>query len=480
MNVVQETHTGMKYGPWPTLVVIALGYFMNVLDSTVVNVAIPSIVGDLNASTVQILWVVNGYLLPYAMLLLVGGRLGDIWGHRNVFVVGLSLFLLASLLCGLAQTPGQLIAARVLQGVGAAAASPQALAVITAVFPPARRALAFGVLASVLGSAAAAGPFLGGLITDLFGWRWIFFLNVPIGLLGLAGTFVFVPSTRERVRQHLALVSVLLASTGLFAVLFALLEGQRFHWGKVWGALEIPHLLVIGLLTFAGFVLWERFRKDGLLPRVLFSSRNYSLMIWASIATYFGIFGSQLVMTIYLQSALDASPLQAGLVLSPMWLAASLVAPIGGRLAQRFPSRWILVGAFLLFSAGVAATTLLIQDGATWGEFILPLIVAGAGAGFTFAPLTTVAMGEVPPHAAGGASGLIEMARMIGGAVCTAAIGAILAAGQSLSAESLESATRLALLLTAIIIAVPALSSLLLRESGRPVGGADMAVAERA
>jgi EmrB/QacA subfamily drug resistance transporter len=454
---------------------------MNVLDSTVVNVAVPSIVDDIDATTGQILWVISGYLLPYAMLLLLAGRLGDIVGHRNMFAAGLSIFVIASLLCGLAQSPGQLIAARILQGVGAAAAAPQALAVTSAIFPPARRAMAFGVLAAVIGCAAAAGPFLGGLITNFLGWRWIFFINIPLGLIGIAASFVFVPATREKIRQRLAIGPVVLATAGLFAVLFALIEGQRYEWGPLWGELEIIHLLVAGSLLLAVFVLWERTRTEGhgLLPRATFTSRNYALMVWASIATFFGIFGSQFTMTIYLQSGLGASPLQAGLVLAPMWLAAAMVSPVGSQLAERFSHRSLLVGGFLVFGAGIAVTGLLTQTGASWATFIIPLVVAGAGAGLTFAPLTTVAMAEVAPHAFGGASGLIEMVRMGGSAVCTAAVGAILATAPDLSGQSLVPAVQLAMLLSAAVVILAAASNLLVKEPTETTEPSLVPVADR-
>ncbi|MGH3922998.1 MAG: MFS transporter, partial [Pseudonocardiaceae bacterium] len=257
MKAALESRETLRFGPWPALVVIATGYFMNVLDSTVVNVAVPTIMTRLDTTTEQMLWIINGYLLPYALLLLVAGRLGDIYGHRNVFFTGLLIFTVASLLCGLARSPEELIAARVLAGIGAAGASPQAVAITSALFPQSRRGLAFGVLAMVVGVASVAGPALGGIITHYLGWRWIFFLNVPIGVLGLLGTFVFVPSTRNLIRQRLRPATVVLATAGLFALLFALIEGQRFGWGTVYGVLTIPHLLVIGLLLLIAVAVWE-------------------------------------------------------------------------------------------------------------------------------------------------------------------------------------------------------------------------------
>jgi EmrB/QacA subfamily drug resistance transporter len=415
-----------RYGPWLALGVVSLGYFMNVVDSSAVNVALPSIARGLHAGTDQTLWVVNGYLFPFAMLLLLGGRLGDIVGHRNVFFAGLLLFSISSLLCAIAGTPGQLVAGRVLQGIGAAIAAPQALAITTAVFPPERRAMAFGVLASVIGSAAAAAPVLGGVLTDVIGWRSIFYVNLPIGLFGLVAAYLVLPATREGAGRRLPLAASLLASAGVFAVLYSLIEGERYHWGRVWGPVRIPHVLIFGVLLLVGFTFWERANHGGLLPRAIFTSRTYALMVWASAATYFGIFGSQFVMTIYLQSALGVGPLKAGLALAPMWAAASVVAPIAGRLSGRFSPKVLLMAGYLVFSGGIAVAALLAYGRPAWGVFVLPLVIAGAGAGLTFAPLTTLAMREVTPDAVGGASGLIEVVRQAGAAICIAVVGAIL------------------------------------------------------
>ncbi|NBE96557.1 DHA2 family efflux MFS transporter permease subunit [Nonomuraea sp. KC401] len=473
MTAPQQTGPVLRHSPWLALITIALGYFMNVLDSTVVNVALPNIMTDLAAPMGHMLWVVNGYLLPYAMLLLLAGRLGDLLGHRAVFAFGLGVFVVASLLCSLSATPEQLIASRVLQGIGAGVAGPQALAITAAVFPAHRRGMAFGVLASIIGTAAAIGPFLGGLITHLLDWRWIFLMNLPIGVAGLICTFVFVPKTRVGGRPRLAFLPVVLATAGLFGVLYALIDGPRVDWGEIVAGVHIGYVFIVGLVIFFGFVYWEWSRTDGLLPRALFANRNYGLMAWASLATYFCIFGTQLAMTLYLQSVLHVSALEAGLVLSPMWLASSLVAPFSGALMQRVQPRWILVGGFAAFCLGTVLTALLITPQMPWGVFVATLLLAGAGAGFTFAPLTTVAMSEVPPHEVGGASGTLEMARMLGSAVCTAVVGAILGSTATSSAAALAADSRAALLVTALVVAVAVVTSLFLKRGGLPAPATD-------
>ncbi|MEV4565078.1 DHA2 family efflux MFS transporter permease subunit [Nonomuraea sp. NPDC049419] len=473
MTAPQQTGPVLRHSPWLALITIALGYFMNVLDSTVVNVGIPHIMTDLGAAMGHMLWVVNGYLLPYAMLLLVAGRLGDLLGHRAVFVFGLGVFVVASLLCSLATAPEHLIAARVLQGIGAGMAAPQALAITAAVFPPQRRGMAFGVLASIIGTAAAIGPFLGGLITHVLDWRWIFLMNLPIGVAGLVCTFIFVPKTRLGGRPRLALLPVVLATAGLLGVLYTLIDGPRVNWGVIAAGVPIGVVFLLGLVIFAGFVYWEWSRSDGLLPRALFANRNYGLMAWASWATYFCIFGTQLAMTLYLQAVLHISALEAGLVLSPMWLASSLVAPLSGALMQRVQPRWILVGGFAAFFLGTVLTALLVSPEAPWGVFVVTLLVAGAGAGFTFAPLTTVAMGEVPPQEVGGASGTLEMARMLGSAVATAVVGAVLGGTATSSLATLSADSRNALLVTALGVAAAIVTTLFLKNGGLPTAAPD-------
>ena len=424
-SATQPQQSG-RFGPWAALFVVALGYFINIIDSGVTNVAVPSIATGLNASVGQLSWVLNGYLLTFAMLLLLCGRLGDLVGHRSMFFWGLLLFTVASLACALSTTVTWLIAARVVQGAGAAAMAPQALAVTSAVFPPERRAMAFGVLASVLGSAAAAAPIVGGVLTSAFGWRAIFYFNLPLGAIGLAATYLVLPVTSRSSRQRLPVAASLLLAAGLFLILYTLIKGAEVDWGRVIGPVSAAPLGIAGGLALLAFVAWERTRSNGLLPRATFTRRNYSLMVGASFATYFGIFGTQLVMTYYLQSGLGAGPLEAGLVLSPMWIVASLVAPLSGRLATRLPPRTLLVAGNLAFAAGVGVTALLTAHQLPWAAFIPSLTIAGGGAGLTFAPLTTVAMAEVAPSEFGGASGLIEVVRQLGGAVCVAAVGAIL------------------------------------------------------
>src|ERR1700736_4845947 len=233
---------------WLVLVFLSLGFFMILLDTTIVNIAIPAMISGLNSSLDQILLVNNPYLLAYAGLLIPAGRLGDFFGPRRLFALGLAIFTVASALCGLSQDGNQLIAARILQGVGGAILTPQTLSIITVIFPPERRGAAFGVWGAVAGVAAITGPTLGGFLVTYIDWRWIFFVNVPVGLLALAGALLGGPDLRPGVRHRLDIVGVVLASASLFLVVFGLVEGQRYNWGAIWGPITIPELIVAGVV----------------------------------------------------------------------------------------------------------------------------------------------------------------------------------------------------------------------------------------
>src|SRR5690242_21801417 len=222
-----------RTNPWLVLLVLTTGFFMIMLDTTIVNVAIPAMSAGLNTTLDQILWVINAYVLVYAVLLITAGRLGDLYGQRTLFAIGLLVFTVASALCGLAQNAEQLIAARVLQGVGGALLTPQTLAILTSIFPPERRGAAFGIWGGIAGLATIAGPVVGGLIVTYLNWRWVFYVNVPVGVTAFVLTFLIVPDLRPGRVSGVEPVGVLLTSAGLFAITFALIEGQRFDWGTV-------------------------------------------------------------------------------------------------------------------------------------------------------------------------------------------------------------------------------------------------------
>src|SRR5215469_6367737 len=275
--------------PWLSLVVLCLGTFAVLLDATIVNVALPSIITDLHASLDQALWVINAYLLVFAGLLIVAGRLGDMFGPRRLFVTGLALFAAASALCGAAQSPGQLIAARVLQGVGAAALTPQAMVIIQGVFPRERMGAGFGVFSSMVGLAAVSGPTLGGVLTTYLSWRWVFYVNLPIAAAGILLAYRFVPALRTGRRHRMDAGGVLLATSGLAAVTFGVIEGQRYDWGEVAGGLTIGEIIAAGAILLTAFVVWERWIAEPILPLGLFRSRTFTIMVVLNAVVQFAL-----------------------------------------------------------------------------------------------------------------------------------------------------------------------------------------------
>ena len=413
--------------PWLVLVVLVTGFFMILLDTTIVNVAIPAMSAGLNTTLDQILWVLNAYILVYAVLLITAGRLGDLYGQRNLFAMGLAIFTVASALCGFAQNANELIAARVLQGVGGALLTPQTLAILTTLFPPERRGAAFGIWAGAAGLATLAGPTVGGAIVTYVGWQWIFFVNVPIGIAALVATFAIIPDIRPGRRHGWDIVGVILATVGLFGVVFGLIEGERFNWGEIGSSvITIPEVIGTGAVLLVLFVIWERFQKEPLVPLSLFEERNFAVANWIAASISFGMMSLFLPIVIYLQSVRDFSALTAGLTLAPMSVTSMLVAPFAGRMADRIGGKYILMTGITVFAIGFGSLTFVAGPDSTWINFLVPAIVAGAGMGMTFAPMTTVAMRNVTPRMAGSASGVLNTTRQVGAAVGSAVVGALL------------------------------------------------------
>jgi EmrB/QacA subfamily drug resistance transporter len=434
--------TERESNPWLVLVTLCLGFFMILLDTTIVNIAIPDLSTDLDASLDQVLWIINAYVLVFAVLLITAGRLGDLFGPKRLFLIGLVVFTAASVACGFAADPGQLVVARIAQGVGGALLTPQTLSVLTMIFPPEKRGAAFGIWGAVAGVATLAGPTLGGWLVTDFGWRWIFFVNLPVGIVTIVLAVVVMPDLRLNRRHRLDWLGTALATAGLFLVTYGLIEGEQHDWGAVWGPITIPEVIGAGALVLVAFLLQQRATRarEPLVPFALFADRNFTLMNWVSGAIAFGMLGLFLPLVIYLQSVLGLSALQAGLAIAPMSLISMVVAPIAGRQADRIGGKWILVAGLSLWCVGMAVVVWLADvDTGQWG--LLPgVLIAGAGLGLTFAPLQTVAMRNVESRMAGAASGFINTTRQLGAVVGSAAVGALLQA--RLATELHESAVR--------------------------------------
>ncbi|MFE6690441.1 MFS transporter [Streptomyces sp. NPDC057743] len=420
---MQRQLRGWRGNPWAVLLTLSLGFFMTLLDLTAVNVAIPSMIGDLHASLDEMLWVINVYILVLAALLITFGRLGDVRGPRAMFIGGVALFTVASVLCALSQDPVQLIVTRAVQGLGAAALMPQTMTLIIGTFPAERRGAALGVWGGVAGVATIAGPTLGGLLVSTAGWRWIFLVNVPIGALVLAMTLALVPDVRHGNRRKLDLTGVVLAAATLACLAFALTEGQRYDWNA-----GIRALLGAAVALLVLFLIHQRNRQhaEPLLPFALFRDRNYSVMSFASATVQVGMIGLFLPVMIYLQSVLHFSALAAGLVMAPAMVVSALLSPVAGRLADRIGGKYVLMAGLALFAAGMAWLAGTLQVGRVWWEFQPALITAGIGIGCVFGPMVTVAMYHVEPAMAGAASGVLNTIRQIGTVLGSAAVGAVL------------------------------------------------------
>lgn len=416
-------HIGAR--TWAALAVLCLGAFLVVLDTTIVNIAVPSIMSGLQSGLDQVLWVLNGYLLVYAALLITGGRLGDLYGPRRLLALGILVFVGASVACAVSQSTAQLIAARVVQGIGGALLTPQTLAFIPMIFPAQRRGTAIGIWSGTAGLAAAIGPTLGGLLVTTVGWRTIFLVNVPLGLLTMAGAFWLLPGHNPGRKHAVDLGGVALASAGLFAIVFGVVEGERFAWGTIAGPVSIPTVVLAGIALLVLFVAWEARQPEPLVPLALFADRNFSISAIVVAVFQVVVVSFIVVASLYFQSVLRLTALSAGLALVPMPLTIMLLGPVAGRLSDRVDPKLILIAGLLVAAAGLGAVATVVSVTATAASFILPLVVTGAGLGAGFALVMTMGM-QGAGRLAGAASGVLNTCRQVGGALGAAIAVAVL------------------------------------------------------
>ena len=417
-----------RVNPWAVLVVLSLGLFMTLLDLTIVNIAIPSLVDGIHASLDQVLWVLNAYSLAYAVLLITSGRLGDVLGPRTLFVAGLVVFTAASAFSGLAHDPTQLIAGRAAQGVGAALLAPQSLAILLSIFPPERRGPTFAVFGILAGLAVVAGPTLGGFIVTNVGWRWIFYVNVPVGIAVVVAALLLVPDIRPGRRHRLDLLGVALATAGLFCLVFGLIEGQRYDWGTVTGFLTIPEIIGAGVALLLVFLGTQALRqgREPLLPFAVFRDRNFSVMALVLCAMGFAVVGLYLPLTIYYQSVLGLSAVAAGLTIAAQPVAMVLASGITNMLAGRFGGKYVLMPGLVLFAAGSAYIDWVAHVGASRWTFLPGLIASGVGLACVWGPAYAIATRDLKPQLAGVASGVVNTIMELGGVIAAASVGALL------------------------------------------------------
>ena len=412
---------------WAILVTLSLGFFMTLLDLTIVNIAIPAMRRGLHASLPQIGWVINAYIIVLAVLMITAGRLGDLRGRRSLFIAGVAVFTLASAASGISQTAVELIAARAVQGLGAALLLPQTMAMIIATFPASRRGAAMGIWGGVAGLATIAGPTVGGVLVTYLGWRWIFFVNLPVGVVTVVLAALILPEVRTRRRQPLDLPGVLLASGALVAITYGLIEGQTYDWGRVNSFVTIPLIIGAGVVLLGVFGLVQARRQDRapLLPFVLFRDRNYALMSATNVIVSIGLVGMALPLTLYLQTQLGFSPLKAGLTMAPSSLVSGLVAPFAGRLADR-GGKYLLMCGLALYAAGLVIIVAVAGPASHWYDLVPGFLVVGLGVGCTMSPMQTIATRNVDPNLAGAASGVLNTIRQTGSALGSAVVLAVL------------------------------------------------------
>src|SRR5918997_2088476 len=427
----QSSHTGER-NPWLILIVLCGAIFMLLLDTTIVNVAQQKIKEGLNADLSQIQWILDSYILAFAVLMLSFGRLGDIYGRKKMFIAGMAVFTAASGLCGISSwvaglvgIPGAtaLIVARVLQGIGGALMLPQTLSLITIAFPPQKRGAAMGVWGSVVALGAVVGPLLGGYIVTHYPWEWIFLINLPVGIVAILSTLAIVPESRDPLASgKLDWGGLVFSAAAIFTLVYALIEGPRFGWTSP----QTLGLLLVSAVVFAIFVWWERRVPDPMVKLELFGIRNFWVASVIGLAVPFGLFGIFFPMTIFLQGALGMTPLEAGLTMMPMSLMLMVVAPVSGRLSDLIGARWILITGLTLVTGGILLMTSAVSATTNWRTLLPALVITGTGMGMTFAPMTAAAMSRVPPRISGSASGILNTSRNLGQLLGIAVLGSVL------------------------------------------------------
>jgi EmrB/QacA subfamily drug resistance transporter len=418
---------------WWTLAAMCFALFMIMLDNTVVNVALPSIQKDLGASLSGLEWTVNAYTLSFAVLLVTGGRLGDILGRRKMFLFGVIVFALSSASIGMAPNETWLVAGRALQGLGAAFMMPATLSIITVTFPPAERGKAIGTWAGVSALALAIGPVVGGALTEYVSWRAIFFLNLPVAIGAVAVTLFATHESRDETREHaIDWPGIATLSIGLSALVLALVEGNSWGWnsGRVLGLFATA---VVGIAAF--FAIEPRVREP-MVDFSLFRARTFVGANGVAFIVSFAMFAMFFFTALYMQNMLGYSPIQAGVRFLPSTLMIVLIAPLAGRLTDRVGPRPLIVGGLSLVTFALFLQTRIDVD--TGYSLLLPaFVLMGIGMALVMSPMSTAAMNAVVPEKAGVGSGILSMNRMVGATFGVAAIGALFQhlAGNELSKE---------------------------------------------
>jgi len=405
-----KTDLPPDYKPWPALWAMVIGFFMILVDNTIVSVATPAIRADLDTDYNSVIWVTSAYLLAYAVPLLVTGRLGDRFGPKNMYLLGLTIFTLASLWCGLTGSIEMLIVARVVQGFGAALITPQTMAVITRTFPAAKRGGAMALWGATAGVATLVGPVLGGVLVDSLGWEWIFFVNVPVGIIGFVLAVRLVPVLPTHTHSF-DWLGVALSGIGVFLVVFGIQEGEKYDWGQISGIISVPLLIAVGLVVFATFVWWQgRIKREPLVPLGLFRDRNFSIGNGGIALVSLAITSMSLPFFFYAQGVRGWSPTESALLMD-----------------RTHPRNITLVGFGTAAVAMFWLSQLIAPDTPVW-QLCLPMALFGVSNACLWAPLSATATRNLPMSSAGSGAGVYNTTRQIGAVLGSAAIAALIQA----------------------------------------------------
>jgi EmrB/QacA subfamily drug resistance transporter len=469
MGLVTETNR-----KWWTLAAVTFSLFMIMLDVTIVNVALPAIEADLDTSLSALQWTVGAYTLTYAVFLLTGGKLADYLGRRRIFLIGLAIFTVTSLVCALAGTVEVLIGARAAQGVGAALMLPATLSIISATFEPHERGGAIGIWAGVSALGLALGPLAGGLIIEGIDWRWIFYVNVPIGIVGvIVGQLVIRESKDTSHEQSLDVPGLVLSGVALFTLTYALIEGNAYGWGSA----RIVGCFVVTVVGFVAFVLFEQRTRLPMIEPALFRNSTFAGANVVGLMVMLTMFGILFFLSLYLQNVLRYTPLEAGATFLPMTLPLAFVQPVAGKVADRIGARWPMAAGMAVLSLSCLLLARVDENTSFWG-MVPSLVLAGIGMGVVMTPMTYAVLGAVPVDKSGVASGILNTFRQAGGALGIAIMGAILTAniqgiapGPALSSAFVDGLQEAFLLGAAITLAGTFVAAAMVRRT-RPIGHA--------
>jgi EmrB/QacA subfamily drug resistance transporter len=413
---------GSNRTKWFALALLCAVQFMVVLDVAIVNVALPSIQLDLGFSQENLQWVISAYALVFGGFLLLGGRLADILGRRAVFMAGLVVFSIGSLLCGLAWSDESLIGARALQGLGAATITPSALSILTTTFTEGReRNLALGAWGAVGGVGAAAGVLLGGILTDLLSWEWIFFVNVPVGIAGLALAPVLLAESKDAHGQSHDVPGAVLVTSGLVLLVLGITQGRQWEWTST----RTIGIFAVAAVLLAAFALWERWQRDPLVPFSIFKVQTLTAANVAGLIMGTALFSMFLMLTLYMQQVLEFSPLKTGVGYLAVAGTAVIWANVAAQVVNRIGVKPALIFGMSMLTVGLVYFTQVSVGGSYWADLFPGFLILGIAIPFAFVPITIAALAGTKPEEAGLASGLINTSQQIGGALGIALLSTI-------------------------------------------------------